>query len=238
MRTQARIGLLQKSNQVVGASSPVLACQQELTVERFQLIANRIHRNIFAQSIPVVKGILSDLHRIGLVCLDPAQRIVPAVVALDDQRIQGADKETGMMKKQGNGLVVAAGMFHDDLDFTTKKLQLLRQIAESIKVMLNVEWSHDHIGFGSERSNRASTVGYIYSYRKHVESPLLYIAMAIHALPTADSNCLLTRVPSIWTQPTSIERCQWEDGWQTFRRALSSSRISSDHCPSIVQLRQ
>ena len=103
-------------------------------------------------------------------------------------------------------------MLHDDLDVITERLQLLHQIAETIEVVCDVEWLHDNIGFGSECRDCTPTIGNINSYRKHVESPLLYIAMAIHALPTADSICLLTRAPTNGAQPTSIERCQWEDG--------------------------
>ena len=67
----------------------------ELAVEGFQVITNPAHRSIIPQISPVVKRVPGDFHSVRFVCFDTTQRI--AAIFLDEQWVDSADKETGLM---------------------------------------------------------------------------------------------------------------------------------------------
>ena len=60
-------GLLLKCNEVVCGCGFLFGGQLELTVQRFQLISNRVHRSIVPQFSPIVKRVFGNFHRIRLI---------------------------------------------------------------------------------------------------------------------------------------------------------------------------
>lgn len=81
--------LLLKCNEVVCGRGFLPGGQLELTVQGFQIVSNRIHRSIVPQFRPIVKSVFGDLHRISLIGLDLAERVV--AVLLDEQRVDHRD---------------------------------------------------------------------------------------------------------------------------------------------------
>ena len=109
-------------NEVVCGSGFLLGCQLELTVQRFQVVSDCVHRGIVPQFAPIVKRIFGNLHSICLIGLDLAERVV--AVRLDEQRIDRRDIKTGFMKNLGYALIVASGVLHDYPCFAVNGLEL------------------------------------------------------------------------------------------------------------------
>ena len=87
----------------------------ELAVEGFQVITNPAHRSIIPQISPVVKRVPGDFHSVRFVCFDTTQRI--AAIFLDEQWVDSADKETGLMHHIGYRFVVTPGVFQNHPGF-------------------------------------------------------------------------------------------------------------------------
>ena len=72
--------LFLKCNEVICGCGFLLGGQLELTIQRFQIISNRVHRSIVPQFAPIVKRVFGNLHRIHLICLDLAERVVAVLL--------------------------------------------------------------------------------------------------------------------------------------------------------------
>ena len=122
-------GLLQKCNQIISRGRPLLRGKLKLSVEGFEIIANRIHGGEIAQISPIIKRVTSNFYGISLIGFYAAQRI--STVLLDEKRINSADKEPCFVQRFCNRFIVTPRMFHHDTGFTVNSLQLLSQRSNS-----------------------------------------------------------------------------------------------------------
>lgn len=104
-------------------------------------------------------------------------------------------------------MIVSSGMLHDDPDLAIQCMQLCSQVGKTICGMRNLVRLCHHRSSGTNYSDSTSTVGNIDPYCEYVESSRCVVTMAFSFLPIADSNCSLTRVTTMGSQPAQIERC-------------------------------
>ena len=119
----ARRGLLQQCDQVVGGCCFLFDGLMDQAVEDFYVITNPAHRKIIPQIRLVVKGISSNFRGACFVRFGKVKGV--ATTFFDEQRIDGADKEPGHMQHISYCFIVPSGVFHDHSDFPFNRFQLL-----------------------------------------------------------------------------------------------------------------
>jgi len=90
----------------------------ELAVYRFQIISDCIHITIFAQFMPVFKGVFGNFLRICFICFDITEGIV--LIFFQQQRIHRTDLISLFMKYVRNRFAVSSCMLHDNPNIAVK----------------------------------------------------------------------------------------------------------------------
>ena len=114
----ARIGHIQERDEVVPGSDLLFGKEVHLRVERFKLGSNVIHRRILSQIGPVVKSVAGDLSGIGGIGLDLADGVIAKVA--DEVWVDSGDEDAGVSRAAKDGLVIAAGAFHNSPGIAVK----------------------------------------------------------------------------------------------------------------------
>lgn len=124
----AGIGLINEGDEVVLGCGFLLHVEIELAIHGFELRACFVHRSILTQFMPVVKSIAGDLQGVGLICFDPAKRVV--AIVLDEFGVYRADEKARVGKGLGHGLVIPSGVFHDNASVAVDVLQKTDKLAD------------------------------------------------------------------------------------------------------------
>ena len=119
------------ANQVILHGRFVFHVKIKLAVHGLKLGTQFIHKTIFFQIRPAVKGVTGDLHRVCLICLDFTERIVLSLKVTDDLRIYSAYKKAGLGEFPGYRLIIAAGALHDN---TGLAIQISDQLLKGSEV--------------------------------------------------------------------------------------------------------
>ena len=163
---QGGIGLIQKGDEVVLHHRLGLSVEAALPVQRFQLIANRVHGCMLTQFCPSVKGISRNFLGVGLVGLYMAQA-VPAAVVLDKFRVHRADVKPSVMEILGNLLIVPPGVFHHHPRFTVQAFQVICQLFEFTAGVTHLEWLCHSLVKGTAYRHHTLALGNIDPHRVH-----------------------------------------------------------------------
>ena len=136
----ARIGLVKQGNEVILHGGLLCHIEAELAVHSFEVVACFIHISILLQFCPPVKSIACNLFGICLIGLRGAQGIIPEL--LDEDGINGTDKNTGIRKPCGNRLVVSPSVFHADFCLSVQTPDLFDQVIDSRLGVWNITGRH------------------------------------------------------------------------------------------------
>ena len=158
--------LLLKCNEVICGCGFLLRGQLELAIQRFQIISNRIHRNIIPQFGPVVKRVFGNFHRICLIGLDLAERVV--AVLLDEQRVDSRNIEPGFVKDLGDTFIVASCVFHDHPRFAFDGFELLCQCRQIPGVVAHIKGQLHDFAERTKHGHSAFSTGNINTCCVHV----------------------------------------------------------------------
>ncbi len=180
----------------------------KLAVEGFQIIANFVHRRIIPQISQPVKGVPGDLHRIGLVCFDLAQGI--AALLFNKQRINGDDKETGLMQHIGYRFVVTSDVLHDHSGSPFNGFQLLYQVRKILSAMAHLKEHTDYFAKGRSTAtvlflleSSIPAMFMLNTHRKNLhQTEVIFFHCQFHLF--ADANAQV--------QSVQIEHSEREDG--------------------------
>ena len=107
----------------------------------------------------VVKGVPGNLHGVGFVCLNSAQRI--SAVLPDQQRIDRTDVKSRLVKDLRHRFVVSASMLHDDPGLALNGFQLPYQGRKSLRTVNYVKGQPYNLAKGTEYRYGAFSAGNI-----------------------------------------------------------------------------
>ena len=134
--------LIQQGDQAVAEDHAGFLGAQVQAVLHFQHLPGLVLRRVVPQLRPEGQGIVGDLHGVGLVRFDLAQRVVAEIV--DEHGVDHADEEASLFQCQGNGPPVHPCVFHDNADVPADAPQRFYQIGQSGGVMLYLERCQHH----------------------------------------------------------------------------------------------
>ena len=106
--------LVQQGDQAVAEYHAGFPGTQIQPVLHFQHLPCLVLWRVVPQVRPEGQGVVSDFHRVRLVCFDFAQGIVAEIV--DEHGVDHADEEASLLQRQRDGPPVHPGVFHDDAD--------------------------------------------------------------------------------------------------------------------------
>ena len=158
--------LFLKCDEAVCGSGFLLNGQLKLTVHSFQIVANCIHRSIITQFAPIVKSIFGNLHRICLIGLDLAERII--AVLFDKQRIDCRNVKSGFMENLGDALIVTSGVLHNYSCFALNGFKLFGQRGQILDAVAHIEWQFYHLAKRTKYGHGTLAAGNVNACCVHV----------------------------------------------------------------------